>query len=94
MGWLGIVELELRIKHKQKGVKNMGLHSYVGVEGVTVTAKTPDEIFQALDYVHTLSLEVHEAQSTELTEEIVDILSKALEQMDSLYEEHSLEFPL
>ena len=72
----------------------MGLHSYVGVEGVTVTAKTPDEIFQALDYVHTLSLEVHEAQSTELTEEIVDILSKALEQMDSLYEEHSLEFPL
>ena len=72
----------------------MGLHSYVGVEGMAVSAKTPDEIFQALDYVHTLSLEVHEAQSTELTQKIVDILSEALEQMENLYEEYELDFPL
>lgn len=72
----------------------MALQSYFGMEGVAVTATTPDEVYEAFDHIHTLAVEVDESESSELSKGIIQILNKAHDEIAKLYENLGVEYPL
>ena len=72
----------------------MTLTSYFGQDGVTVTASTSDELYEAFDHIHTLALEIDENMHTEISEGMLRIISEALDKISGLYIELDIDDPL
>lgn len=61
---------------------------YLGINGVTFNVETPEDLYQALDILHTQTMEM-DLEKGHLTEEqkneCLDILTKAMSDLDDVF---------
>ncbi|MGG6283660.1 hypothetical protein ACQ4M3_18935 [Leptolyngbya sp. AN03gr2] len=68
----------------------MPIESYAGINGLAVSADNAKELYEAIDYVHTLAVELDESNPQDETAQfILKLLNQLLSDLEPLAEKHN-----